>query len=329
VLYHLTADADDAPRVAAVCWAFDRSGAFDQRVIDISGCTGTRRALRELGVPAALEVLELRSTSPIVRMGEVLDRGEQLLTHEGTGAALVYGAADTAVAAAIVAMRRGLPVLWVAPGGPFDPADRNQFLLATAADLTFVADGAGADWPNPERVHLVGDTLLDTVRHYARQASARAVWKTFGVTAQNYVLVVLSAARAQPWLQTSIAALAAEVPVLVHLANGAVDGLDLHQVPGAASIGAVGFVDRLSLERGAGVILTDSGRVLQEAAALGIRCHDIGSHQRVMAAPDPAVFKPSPSTPAPCAALLHDSGAADRIARIVLTSYAPMRFLPA
>jgi hypothetical protein len=155
------------------------------------------------------------------------------------------------------------------------------------------------------------------------------VWKTFAVTAQHYVLVVLTAPRTQPWLQTSLAALASDVPVLVHLPNGEVDGLDLHQVPGAASIGAVGFVDRLSLERGAGVILTDSGRVLREAAALGVRCHDVGSQRRVMAAPDPAVFRPSQSTSAPCAALLHGSGAADRIARIVLASYAPMRFLPA
>jgi hypothetical protein len=127
-------------------------------------------------------------------------------------------------------------------------------------------------------------------------------------------------------LQASLAAVASDIPVLVHLANGELDGLGLDQVSGAESIGAAGFIDRLSLERGAAVILTDSGRVLEEAAALGIRSHDIGAHHRLMAAPDPAVFKPSQGTPAPCAALLHDSGAADRIARIVLASYAPVRF---
>jgi UDP-N-acetylglucosamine 2-epimerase len=197
----------------------------------------------------------------------------------------------------------------------------NRRLLGAAADIVFVADEAAAVPTSPERIRMVGDPLADAVRRYARPAAARAAWERLGVESRGYVLAIVTAEEVHPRIAAALAALAADSPLLVLAPAARSDGLKPVRQAGGTLVGAAGFVDRLSLQRGAGVIVTDSDRVRREAAALGVRCEHIATR----ALEDVEGLRLRLRTTEPCAALLEASGAARRIASAVVTAYAPVR----
>lgn len=324
-LVHLLADAEDAPRVAAVTWAVEATGAFDQYVVDVSGAPGAAVVLRELDARATVQSVE-RTPGPCVRRdGEVLDHCDAAFAASGHGAVLVYGTSDAAAAGAIAACRRALPVLWVRSDGDAAAHDTNRRLLSAAADLMFLADEAAAPPTGTDRVRIVGDPLIDAVRRYARGAATRAAWERLGVATRSYALAILTAERVDPGLATALGALAGDLPVLILAPACRGDALQPARGAGATLVGAAGFVDRLSLQRGASVIVTDSDRVRREAAALGVRCEHVEPCTTVPALEEIDALRLRLRTPEPCAALLEASGAAHRIASAVVTAYAPVR----
>ena len=89
----------------------------------------------------------------------------------------------------------------------------------------------------------------------------------------------------------------------------------------------VGYLDFLSLQAGAGAIVTDSGGVQEEASALGIPCYTLRANTErpvtishgtnVLLGDDPARLlrvRPSGRPPTPCAIPLWDGHAAERAA---------------
>src|SRR5262249_35720666 len=104
---------------------------------------------------------------------------------------------------------------------------------------------------------------------------------------------------------------------------------------GASVVRDLGFVERLSLERAAGAIVTDSRRVQEEAAALGIRCYVPGEPDRRLRADtggttlglgdDPwalATVTPAGNPPTPCAIPLWDGRAGARVAAVLVANFA-------
>jgi len=144
-----------------------------------------------------------------------------------------------------------------------------------------------------ERLHVVGSPLIDALRRYAREALNRAAWRTHGVDPGGYVLAILGGGEA------SAPALAVRAPLVTLEPGGA------------------GFVERISLIRAAGVVVSDSERAHEEAAAFGIPCH---------------TFEEAPGDPLPGTAVfarrtipLLDAHAGARLADVMVANFALVR----
>ena len=114
--------------------------------------------------------------------------------------------------------------------------------------------------------------------------------------------------------------------------TGAMAGLE---AAGVLCIEPVGYLDFLSLQAFAGAILTDSGGVQEEAAALGVACYTFRpnterpvtlSHgTNTLLGEDPAAIRQvglSPWEPTPCAIPLWDGHAAERVADVLIARFA-------
>jgi UDP-N-acetylglucosamine 2-epimerase (non-hydrolysing) len=188
--------------------------------------------------------------------------------------------------------------------------------------------------------------MIDSLRRFEATARKRAVWRAHDVEERSYLLVTLhrpSNVDEPDRLERivdALCALAADGPVIfpVHprtrarLAAG--DQLDRLERAGVSCAEPAGYLDFLSMQAGAGAIVTDSGGVQEEAAAFGVPCYTLRpnterpvtiSHgTNVLLGDDPRSLlriRVPRQTPAACAIPLWDGHAAERCADALLEMF--------
>jgi UDP-N-acetylglucosamine 2-epimerase (non-hydrolysing) len=244
--------------------------------------------LEELGVPAPDHMLEVGSGSHAQQTARVMERLEPVLAEERPDLVVVPGDVNSTVAAALTAAKLQIPVAHIEAGlRSFDrtmPEELNRIVTDQLADQLFThspeaEDNLHAEGVPAERVHLVGNTMIDTLvalegRFRAADAAAR-----LGVEPGGFVLVTLHrpALVDGPLLSETIerlAALGREMPVVfpVHPRTRAMmESIDSEH-PGLLLCDPLGYLDFLSLLADAGAVLTDSGGIQEETTYLGVPC---------------------------------------------------------
>jgi N-acetylglucosaminyldiphosphoundecaprenol N-acetyl-beta-D-mannosaminyltransferase len=129
-----------------------------------------------------------------------------------------------------------------------------------------------------------GSITIDALRRFESGARDRAVWQRFGLVEGEYALVILRRpvgdddARQLERLTRALAELAPVLPVVFLAHEGtrarlaASGGLERLVAAGVHCVDPLRYLDLLSLKTGAGAVLTDSGRVAEEAAMLDVPC---------------------------------------------------------
>ena len=149
-------------------------------------------------------------------------------------------------------------------------------LLAPSADAV---DNLQAEGHPRERIHLVGNVMIDTLFANLGRAREGDTFDRLGLVEREYGLVTLhrpSNVDDLGMLKSILGALgtiAARCPLVLpvhprlapHLA-----GLEIP--PGLHLIDSLGYLDFLAVEAGARLVLTDSGGVQEETTALGVPC---------------------------------------------------------
>lgn len=225
---------------------------------------------------------------------EILRRLDPVLVRLAPDRVIVVGDVTSTVAGALAASNRGIPVAHVESGlrsfDPTMPEERNRKLTDHLSDQLFVTEPAGVEnlrreGVDPGSIHLVGNVMIDTLERERARAAESDVRVRVEVEGQAYLLATLHRpenvdnAQILGEVFDALTEIAGRVSVVfpVHprtrqRLEASADGERLRRVSGIRLLDPLGYRDFLHLHAGATAVLTDSGGVQEEAAALGVPC---------------------------------------------------------
>jgi UDP-N-acetylglucosamine 2-epimerase (non-hydrolysing) len=307
--------------------------------------------VRDLGLPTPDYDLGVGSASHAVQTARVMIEFEKVCVAERPDLVVVVGDVNSTVAASLVAAKLLIPVAHVEAGlrsrDRTMPEEINRIVTDRLSDvlLTPSSDGSEnllAEGVPPEKIHLVGNIMIDSLLRHLPLATLDRVRDTIPVGDDGYAVLTLHRPANVDDIDVfrrilaAIAAIAERLPVVfpVHpRTRQRIREFGLDDAVGKVTLtDPLGYIDFLSLTSHARLILTDSGGLQEESTALGIPCLTLrenterpitvthGTNQIVGTDTDAILtgFKRalSPAGPAQVPELW-DGHAADRITRVL------------
>jgi UDP-N-acetylglucosamine 2-epimerase (non-hydrolysing) len=273
-------------KTAPVVAALDRRGAeqvlvhtgqhYDAAMSDVF--------FEQLGIREPDHFLAVGSGTHAEHAARVMQRLEPILLAERPDVVLVPGDVNSTLAAAVAAVKAGLPVGHIEAGlRSFDrsmPEELNRVLTDSISDLLFIhspeaRENLLREGRPEESIHYVGNTMIDSLVAMRGRIERSDAPAAPGADAGPYLLVTLHrpALVDGPLLAEVVEQLnALEMPVVfpVHPRTRAAleaQGLELR---GATE--PVGYIEFMRLVAGAAAVLTDSGGIQEETTYLGVPC---------------------------------------------------------
>jgi len=249
---------------------------------------------RQLGIPEPDLNLGVGSASHAVQTAEIMQGFEPVLLEHRPDAVLVVGDVNSTIACGLVAVKLGIKLVHVEAGlRSFDrsmPEEINRILTDAISDLLFCTEASGVEnlrreGISAERIHLVGNVMIDTLMKHRARAKASPILDQLGLEAGRYAVLTLH----RPSNVDDPATLAGILDALEVVARDMplvfpahprtrekvrTFGLEerLSQLPGLRLIDPAGYLDFLKLMTSARLVLTDSGGIQEETTILGIPC---------------------------------------------------------
>ncbi|GAO34854.1 UDP-N-acetylglucosamine 2-epimerase [Sulfuricella sp. T08] len=252
-----------------------------------------------LGIPQPDINLEVGSASHAIQTSEVMRRFEPVLDAKQPSAVLVVGDVNSTLACALVAAKKGIPVIHVEAGlRSFDramPEEINRILTDQISDLLFITESSGRanllrEGIAESRIHFVGNVMIDTLRrNLVRAVPVSQILKDAGrenFLGGNAGYAVLTLHRPSNvddpailcTLLDTVLKISRKLPVIfpMHPRTRAMIkkfGLEeMLEVPELLLLPPMGYLEMLGLMKDARVMLTDSGGIQEETTALGVPC---------------------------------------------------------
>jgi UDP-N-acetylglucosamine 2-epimerase (non-hydrolysing) len=212
---------------------------------------------------------------------------ERVLLEEPMDGVLVAGDVNSTLAAALAAVKVGVPVVHLEAGlrsGDWSmPEEVNRVLCDRVAELLLVhseeaignlaAEGIAGD-----RVAMVGNTMIDSLFRLLPLAREGDALRRLGLEPRRYALVTLhrpslvdDPERLRGVLDV-LAEVAAELPVVFPMHPRTRARLDDDVADGILAVEPLEYLDFIALEERARLVITDSGGVQEETSALGVPC---------------------------------------------------------
>ncbi|NND69816.1 MAG: UDP-N-acetylglucosamine 2-epimerase (non-hydrolyzing) [Halioglobus sp.] len=250
----------------------------------------------QLNIPEPDIDLEVGSGSHAEQTAEIMKRFEPVLDAAPPRAVLVVGDVNSTIACALVAVKKGIPVIHVEAGlrsgDRSMPEEINRLLTDQLSELLFTTE-AGAlanltrEGIDEQKVHFVGNVMIDTLLYNLPSATPSAdTLAGFGIEASAGAYGLLTLHRPSnvddpvvlQQLLTVLGEISATTPLVFPIhprTRACIDAAGLADLLEDSAITAVpplGYLEMTGLMRDARVVLTDSGGIQEETTALGIPC---------------------------------------------------------
>ena len=279
-------------KAAPVIQAFGKQGRMRQTLVHTGQHYDFNMSdifFQQLGMPAPDVNLEVGSGSHAQQTSQIIARFEPTVLQLKPDWVVVYGDVNSTVAAAIVCAKLLIPIAHVEAGlRSFDrtmPEEVNRLLTDQISDLLFTPSEDGnrnlrREGIAPEKVHLVGNVMIDTLVRLLPYAMERL---PKGIP-ERYALVTLhrpSNVDDIDWLKSLLdmfLEISRDLPVLFPVHPRTRDriaeaGIELNQRGSNLQLlDPAPYLEFLALQSRAAVVITDSGGIQEETTFLGIPC---------------------------------------------------------
>ena len=252
-----------------------------------------------LGMPRPAVNLEVGSASHAVQTAEIMKRFEPVVDAHAPAAVLVVGDVNSTIACALVASKKGVPVVHVEAGlRSYDrtmPEEINRVLTDQIADLLYTTERSAqanlkVEGIADERIVFVGNVMIDTLlANRAAAVPARQTLRGLPVCQAafdkaGYGVVTMHRPSNVDDRETfarllgALGEVATRLPLVLALHPrtrariaefGFADRFDARRV---AILPPQGYLEMLGLMADATMVLTDSGGLQEETTALGVPC---------------------------------------------------------
>jgi UDP-N-acetylglucosamine 2-epimerase (non-hydrolysing) len=263
----------------------------------------------DLGLPKPDVHLEVGSASHAVQTAEIMRRFEAVVLEHKPDFVVVFGDVNSTVACALVTSKISLdsngkrPLIAHVEAGlrSFDramPEEINRVITDHLSDLLFVTEESGKknllrEGIHPEKIHFVGNTMIDSLLASREKAEKSAVLDQFGLrgspngSVQRYALLTLhrpsNVDDRESFLSIleGLDELASSCPILFSAhprtrKRIAEFGLErFFQADGKTGVrllDPLGYLDFLCLMTHAALVVTDSGGIQEETTGLMVPC---------------------------------------------------------
>jgi len=284
-------------KIAPIMHALRASGEFETLLVHTGQHYDKKMSelfFDELGIPMPDVNLEVGSGSHAVQTAEIMRRFEPVVLNFRPDYVLVVGDVNSTIACGLVTVKLGVKLIHVEAGlRSFDrsmPEEINRILTDSISDLLFVTEQSGVDnlrneGINSDRVHFVGNVMIDTLIANREKARRSGILKDLGLNAGSYVAVTLHRPSNVDDFEKLGQILAAfeEIsrdlkivfPIHPRTRNnlkGTALQEQVDRIDGLMLLDPVGYLDFLCLMDNAAIVITDSGGIQEETTILGVPC---------------------------------------------------------
>jgi UDP-N-acetylglucosamine 2-epimerase (non-hydrolysing) len=249
---------------------------------------------RQLGIPEPQLNLGVGSASHAVQTAEVMKAFEPVVLEHRPDVVLVVGDVNSTIACGLVAVKLGVKLVHVEAGlRSFDrgmPEEINRVLTDSISDLLLCSEPSGVEnlkregIPD-ERVHLVGNVMIDTLLRHRAKADESPILDEVGLAAGGFGVLTLHRPsnvddpHVLGGLLDAVESMQSELPIVFPAHPRTREKLRgfglserLEAMAGLRIIDPIGYLDFLKLVASARIVLTDSGGIQEETTILGVPC---------------------------------------------------------
>lgn len=293
-LLHVVGARPNFMKVAPVLRAGERVVGLRQHMVHTGqhyDAAMSDRFFSDLGLPAPDVNLGVGSGTHAVQTAKIMLEFEPVLDRLRPDWIVVYGDVNSTVACALVASKKGIRIAHVEAGlrsrDRSMPEEINRLLTDQLADLCLTPSRDGnanllAEGVPAERIHLVGNVMVDTLLRLRGAARELNLPQQHGVAGKPYAFCTfhrpsnVDTAGPLAEILAALDDLAATMPVFFAIhprTRQRIAEFGLGHLAGRVTLlDPLGYLETISLVDGCALVLTDSGGLQEETTVLGIPC---------------------------------------------------------